>query len=198
MNKMIALLILMFCSTLLTGQTTIQLPQPTGIFQIGTYTTELQTQIKDPFSSKANNFIKIPIQFWYPSQTDTLRLLAKYSPLFRETDSILTNSFYNREFSSNLPQAPVVLICIGRGMTKHEYSIAGEELASNGYIVASFDLPYIGTTKFLDGNLIKASQQFRLPPGMLGGPYEKVDSFFVTASTLGTKYVNTVLEICQK
>lgn len=180
------------------GQTTIQLPKPTGAFEIGTFTTELQTQIKDPFSTKENTFIKVPIQFWYPADSDTLKLSAKYSPLYKETDSIVTNSFYNLKFKSSITKAPVILICIGRGMTKHEYSTIAEELASNGYIVASIDLPYIGTTKLLDGNLIKASQQFRLPPGMLGGPYEKVDSFFVNASALGTKYMTSVIDYIKR
>jgi dienelactone hydrolase len=73
-----------------------------------------------------------------------------------------------------------------------------EELASQGYIVASIDLPHIGTTKLLDGYLIKASPLFRLPSGMFDGPYEKVDSFFTNASILGTKYLKAAIEYIKK
>jgi dienelactone hydrolase len=193
MNNAKLFFIFLLCSNLTFGQNLLQLPKPTGTFEIGTFTTELQTTIKDPFSLKRNSFIKMPMQFWYPSDNDTLKLPAKYSPLFKETDSIITNSFYNIQFANVIQTAPVILICLGRGMTKHEYSIISEELASHGYIVASIDLPYIGTTKLLDGNLIKASQQFRLPSGMLAGPYEKVDSFFTNVSSLGTNYLKAAI-----
>jgi dienelactone hydrolase len=193
MNRLNILFCFLLYSAVAIGQSKTQLPIPTGSFEIGTFTTEIQTKIQDPFSIRTNSFLKLPIQFWYPAVNDTVRLSAKYSPLFKETDSVFTNSFYNRQFTNLVMKAPVVLICIGRGMTKHEYSIISEELASQGYIVASIDLPYIGTTKLLDGNLIKASQTFRLPPGMLGGPYEKVDSFFTTASALGAEYLNETI-----
>lgn len=191
MNRQKILFIFLLYSSVTVGQNKLSLPKPTGSYEVGTFTTELQTKIKDPFSS--NSFLKIPIQFWYPSDNDSTKLPAKYSPLFKETDTILTNSFYNRQFANSIQKAPVVLICLGRGMTKHEYSVISEELASQGYIVASVDLPYIGTTKLIDGNLIKSSQQFRIPPGMLGGPYEKVDSFFTSVSSLGTKYMNAAI-----
>jgi dienelactone hydrolase len=193
MKKLSILFFFLLYSQLTFGQNKVQLPKPSGAFEIGTFTTEIQTNIEDPFSLTANSFLKIPIQFWYPSDTDTLKLIAKYSPLFKETDSIITNSFYKRQFATTIQNVPVVLMCLGRGMTKHEYSGISEELASHGYMVASIDLPYIGTTKLLDGNLIKSSQQFRLPPGMFEGPYERIDSFFVKASSLGTKYMNEVI-----
>jgi dienelactone hydrolase len=86
----------------------------------------------------------------------------------------------------------VIFICTGRGMSKHEYTIIAEELASHGFTAVSVDMPYISTTRLLDGRVIKSSPLFRLPPGMLAGPYEKVDSFFTAATAAGTYFMSEV------
>lgn len=176
------------------GQSNISLPVPTGVFQIGTFTDEIQTSILDTFYNGDKKYIRLPLQCWYPAAIDTFNLSAKYSPLFPESDTIKTNSFYNKKITTALEKLPVIFFCIGRGMTKHEYTTAAEELASNGYVVVSFDMPYIGTTTLLDGRVIKASSRFKLPPGMITGPYEKVDSFFERASSLGASYVSSIID----
>jgi hypothetical protein len=63
-------------------------------------------------------------------------------------------------------------------MSKHDYTIIAEELASNGFVVVSIDFPHIGFVKYSNGVTLAPAAEFKMPPGMLAGPYEKVDEFF--------------------
>jgi hypothetical protein len=61
----------------------------------------------------------------------------------------------------------------GLGTKRFLYTTIAEGLASNGFFVASIDLPEIGYLLYQDGFILKPSDEFNPPRGMMAGPYEK-------------------------
>jgi hypothetical protein len=90
-------------------------------------------------------------------------------------------------FTNELKKAHLILFCPGRGTERYLYSTLIEDLASNGFIVASVDMPEIGYVIYNDGLIIKPSPEFQPPKGMMAGPYEKVDEFFERPTEIGNQ-----------
>ncbi len=177
------------------GQTKLTLPKPSGEYFIGTNIFEWTNKsVKDTSTTLSNTYRVIGVQIWYPAQNVNELQKSHYSPLYREGDSTITNSFLNAEFAEKIEKVPVIIICPGRGMRKHDYTIISEDLASNGFVVVSIDMPHLGFVKYNNGLVVKPSKQFRLPPDMLAGPYEKVDSFYKNAANIGNSDVQFVIK----
>jgi dienelactone hydrolase len=195
-NTIIFLLLFLFTANSLRSQvkSAVTLPAPTGKYAVGTTVFQwLNYSLKDTFTIYPNDYREVAVQLWYPALKTDGAVKAAYAPLYAGADSVTTNSWLLADFAADIAKAPLVIFCPGRGVSKHEYTIMAEELASKGFAVASIDMPYIGATVLLDGRYIKPAPQFRIPGAMLSGPYEKVDSFFQQANLIGAADVTLVI-----
>ena len=167
---------------------TIQLIEPTGKYTVGTSVYEWidesrEMKIRSDFSQKR----AIVTQFWYPAKPDSTLTKAPYSSLSKDYQKTLTNSYLRAAIAEEIDKAPLIIIVPGRGTERFLYTTIAEELASQGFVVASVDMPEIGYVLYQDGMLIKPSSKFKPPGGMMGGPYELVDKFFEEPTELGFK-----------
>ena len=179
---------LVMCESGFAQGSKVQLPKPTGTYAVGVNVFQwVNYAEKDTFTRYSNDYREVAVQVYYPAQAgnESLSVKSRYAPLFKGADSVETNARLLIDVAATNRPFPVILVCPGRGVAKHEYSIMAEELASHGYIVASIDMPYLGDVRYLDGRVIPPHPQFRVPPAYFSGPYRRVDSFFVQASKIG-------------
>lgn len=127
----------------------------------------------------------IIIHIWYPAEIDKNSIPAPYSALSKDYQSVTTNSFLRPTLTKKLSSSSLIFISPGRGTERFLYSALAEDLASHGFKVASVNMPEIGYTIYKDALIIKPSPYFQTPPGMMAGPYEKVDSFFEKPTEIG-------------
>lgn len=175
------------------------IPKLTGPHAVGTLGYEwidMNRQVTYPSGITGNRIIGV--QFWYPAQTSEGAKLSPYHTYSTDYRHVKTNSYVRAPFSSSVNKAPLIIICPGRGVERFGYTALAEELASQGYIVASIDMPELGYVYYQDGFVFKPSDQFRTPRGLMAGPYEKVDEFFEPANQLGTVDVLFVLQAIEK
>ncbi len=133
----------------------LKLPQPTGVYSVGTKAIE----VLDPARTmlRGNNSRRFMIQAFYPSKEH--KGVYPYMPetiddgLVQGT-KVLTWSKPNAEFLRT-QKFPVIIFVPGRGGMRQQYTILCEELASQGYVVLSIDIPYAASfVKFPDGTKI--------------------------------------------
>jgi dienelactone hydrolase len=88
---------------------------------------------------------------------------------------------------------PVVVICPGRGTSRHYYTSVAEDLASHGYAVVGIDSPHSGLVVYPGGRYVAPNPKYKPSTELMSGPYEKVDEFFSEAADLGRLDVAFVL-----
>ncbi|MCU0428196.1 MAG: hypothetical protein MUF71_21495, partial [Candidatus Kapabacteria bacterium] len=114
------------------AQDTTLLPAPTGRFAVGMLVREWEhTDEPDTFTPQAQDWRTISVQIRYPADASGMNTAlhrASYAPLFPEKRHIITHTRLNMPFAKEVAQAPVVVICPGRGVSKHEYTIIAEDL----------------------------------------------------------------------
>lgn len=165
---------------------TIELLKPTGNHSVSTVTYEWVDASRE-MQIRPKDFKKRSIitQFWYPSEVDANSIKAPYNALSSDYRNTRTNSYLRKPFAKDIATTPLIIIVPGRGTERFLYTTIAEELASNGFIVASVDLPEIGYVLYQDGFILKPSAEFKTPRGMMAGPYEKVDAFFEKPTEMG-------------
>ena len=198
------LIILLFCfSNSITGQQdSIQLIKPTGEYDVGTITYEWTDNTRNfEYTSHKGDKRTIIVQIWYPSMIDSTAIRAPYSSLSKDYRKVITNSYLRPTFNKSLKKSNLIFISPGRGTERFLYTTIIEELVSNGYVVASVDMPEIGYVIYKDGFIINPSLKFKPPQGMMGGPYGKVDEFFEEPTKLGCQDLefayNKIIELCK-
>ena len=134
-------------------------PQPSGESQIGTKSIELiDLDRLEWFTEDPNDFRKIMIQVWYPTQdyqgekelyidygdirVEALAEKFDYSPkLFKKLISIRTNSI--SEATPNKGELyPIIIFSHGLGGNRTQNTIMIEELTSHGYVVVGIEHAY--------------------------------------------------------
>ena len=146
------------------GLAPISLPDPTGPSPVGTDTVVA--------SDAARADRRIPVQLWYPADTDsdaaaapapyalpaTVAFVADLLAIPEEDVAALgTNAALAPEVAIGDGPLPVVLFSPGYGVTRPFYSGLGAELASHGYVVAVLDHPGDGNlVEFPDGTTVAA------------------------------------------
>lgn len=177
----------MLCAAIGFGQAdTLQLLQPTGAYPVGTMVYEwTDTSREIQLNTHSGDKRTLVVQLWYPAETDSTSTRTPYAPLYDSYPNVQTNSYLRPSFAQGAENSDLIFIAPGRGTQRFAYSTIAEELASNGYIVAAVDMPEIGYVRYTDGLAIRASEKFRPPRGMMGGPYEKVDQFFEAPVQIG-------------
>ena len=160
--------------------------KPTGKYQVGTMIYEwIDSTRLSCYSPHQNEKRTLVVQVWYPAKVDENTPAAPYAINSSVYKKVISHSYLRASFTDQLEKAKLILISPGRGTERFLYTTIIEELASQGYFVASVDMPGIGYTSYHDGFIIKPSSAFSPPSGMMAGPYEKVDEFFEQPTEIG-------------
>lgn len=155
------------------------LPAPTGDRAVGTVVCHwLDGERPLQYSPFAGDRRPVVAQLWYPADAEAAgapgaRLRAAFAP--------------------GLGRCPLVLICPGRGLGRGAYSTIAADLASHGFVAAVIDMPGIGRVTLPDGFEIGPDPAFRPPPGLMAGPYERVDEFFAPPTAIGCQDLELAL-----
>ena len=165
---------------------TVQLIKPTGKYLVATsiyeWTDESrEMKIRPDFSQQR----VLVTQIWYPAKPDSSLTKAPYSSLSKDYQKTVCNSYLRTSITEEIDEIPLIIIVPGRGTERFLYTTIAEELASQGFAVASIDMPEIGYVIFQDGFTLYPSDEFKTPSGMMAGPYELVDAFFERPTEIG-------------
>lgn len=177
-------------------------PRTTGPFAVGrtTYVWSVAAET-DPFAPKPGTRRELVAWIWYPAAPrQTSQSLEDYMPapvrvaverqwgitrfFSRDLSRIRVNSIRSAVVSSHQGAWPVVLMAGGLGFT-----ILAEDLASHGYVVVSFDVPYRSSlVVFPDGRIIQESPQDN--PEFFSGPeLETVTARLAQAASADMSFV---------
>lgn len=162
----------------------IKLPKPTGSFAVGTVIYNWTDSSRDDIvSENPNDKRQLIVQIWYPAESRKDAALAPYMPemsvlrtAFKQGAVQLQQIGTNSALKPNLPQTknkyPVIIFSEGTGTPRSWYSSLMEELASQGYVVAAIDHPYMGLVA-VNGKVVKPFAGWTEPPP--GGLANKTD-----------------------
>jgi len=161
----------------------LRLPAPSGPHRVGTevFALELQGRADPADASRPRQLL---VQLWYPAEPSSAQELAPYLyevELFEalehehyldlDTDTLgawadlSTHAHLGAALlGSATPAAeatadlPLVLFSPGLGMARCSYTTLVEALASNGFVVAAIDHPYLGLCALADGRVLTTDQ----------------------------------------
>lgn len=159
------------------AQSSVLLPQPTGIYQVGRSVTKLTDHSRQEIFAPKPKPVQLMISVFYPviSQHDTAPepyfplKTAKYeeSEFAHEKVKVPQHAFERLALNiasqgtdQNLPQDPaLVLFLPAEDTTRLFYSQIASTVASNGYIVVTIDPPYdVDVVEYPDGSLTLLNQ----------------------------------------
>jgi dienelactone hydrolase len=165
---------------------TVQLIKLTGKNLVGTSVYEWTDESREmKIRPDLSQQRVIVTQFWYPAKPDSSLTKAPYSALSKDYQKTFGNSYLRASITEEIDEIPLIIIVPGRGTERFLYTTIAEELASQGFVVASVDMPEIGYVIFQDGFTLYPSDDFKTPSGMMTGPYELVDAFFERPTEIG-------------
>lgn len=135
------------------SESRIELPQPTGQFQIGRRTVYVR-----------NGARPVRVDIWYPAEAGGTGggtylpdfvvldrdaemagvIRGHFGPLYRilTTDHLRSNAWDNARLHRHGGPYPLVLFLPGLGGSPYEYSIQIEDVVSHGYVVAALEPVY--------------------------------------------------------
>jgi predicted dienelactone hydrolase len=133
------------------------------------------------------------VQLWYPRAGIERPEVAPYMPLFGWHANVRGHSVADAPVAKTVEAMPIIVVCPGRGTSRHYYTTIAEDLASHGYAVIAIDSPHSGLVVCPDGRFVPANPRYKPSAELMSGPYEKVDEFFSEAAALGAQDVAFVL-----
>jgi dienelactone hydrolase len=141
-----------------------RLPRPTGPYAVGTTILYFKdsSRIEDAAPSGGSPR-ELMVQLWYPAQPSHNRFARYREPrethLISSYQSVLpTNSRLDAPLAAASSPFPVILFNHSWAGRRTNYTYLTEELASQGYIVASIDHTYnAGLVAFPDGRVIRGT-----------------------------------------
>lgn len=164
----------------------IELPKPTGNFAVGTVIYNWTDVTRDDIVTEAaDDKRRIIVQIWYPSKIEQGAQRAPYMPelsilrsAFKQgadhLENTRTNAFLQTKLSNAHHKYPVIIFSHGMGVPRSWYTMLMEELASQGYIVAGIDHPYMGLVA-MNGKIVGPYPRWtEPPPGGLGNATDEV------------------------
>jgi dienelactone hydrolase len=110
-------------------------------------------------------------------------------PLYGWHQDVRGHSVADAPVAKTAQAMPVIVICPGRGTSRHYYTTIAEDLASHGYAVIGIDSPHSGLVVYPDGRYVAPNPKYKPSAELMSGPYEKVDEFFSEAAILGAQDV---------
>jgi hypothetical protein len=172
----------------------IELPKPSGAYPVGTVIYNWTDVARDDVVSEASDDKRqLLVQIWYPAEAGQGLQTAPYMPEMavlrsaftqgaEQLESIRTNSLLQAKLSRARSKYPVIVFSHGMGMPRSFYTSMMEELASQGYVVAGIDHPYMGLVA-LNGRVVKPFPGWTQPPpgGLANKSDEERDQFWRTS-----------------
>ena len=159
------------------GETTPQIPQPSGPFGIGRVGFDW-TDGSRPDEYHAKRHRELMVYLWYPT-AKSAAAKGVYYPGARQLDAdaevhqfmigdvaaawaqivsgqITSHAIENAPIETHQKPFPVVIFSHGLGGTGFEYTILIEDLVSHGYVVASIEHTHAaGAVRFADGRIAR-------------------------------------------
>ncbi len=189
-NVPVLLFLICYSSSLLTQVDRIP---PTGLYRPGYSLVEWTDSSRTQFKSTRKMPRTLVVHIHYPAEQQ--KDVSSKGPTSVYLEKHLNSkSALQLDLHPSIINMPVVLFSPGRGTPGNQYTSLARELASHGYFVVTVDMPEIGMVVYSDGTTIHPTDSFRPPPGMMSGPYEKVDSFFIEPTDIGTQDLRFVLQ----
>lgn len=160
-----------------TSKSRVVLPAPTGHFEVGLSITELVDNSKtQPFAPTVQPR-RLMVSIFYPVTPHHELCLGEYMPpetaIYEDVEQLsLTgldspNGTFEKlvyHVSSDVPaqhnahrehEFPLVLFQPAEGTTRHFYNLIASTIASNGFIIASIDIPYdVDLVEYPDGSIV--------------------------------------------
>lgn len=167
----------------------VSLPAPGGEYGVGKHYFEWAYNYT-ALNSKETIARNLPVTIFYPSANS---LNKSEFQILNGQLQIQTSAITGAAVHQGSETYPLILFIPGRGTHSSFYTVLAEGLASSGFVVIITDLPLIGYARYADGSNIPASKDYKPPPGMMGGPYEKVDAFFEIPTAMGVSDLEFVL-----
>ncbi|AUD63745.1 hypothetical protein BK010_09130 [Tenericutes bacterium MO-XQ] len=181
----------------------VNIPEPSGTYQIGTYVETVDDMSRDEDYGDGTGYRAFTYQMWYPvddiGDTEIMPWLSGGKNIARglsksvglpsfildQTQYIDSNSYQIKAISDDQDAYPVVIISHGWGGFMNLHNDLAEELASRGYIVISIDHTYGSVATSIDGNFIYQDKD-ALPSR------NETDDFLVYANQLVYTYAGDV------
>jgi predicted dienelactone hydrolase len=173
------------CSNpLLINNEGIELPKPAGAYAVGTVIYNWTDVNRDDLVSEApDDKRQLIVQIWYPAEAEGGMQKAPYMPELavlrsafkqgaEQLERIRTNSLLQAKLSRARSKYPAVVFSHGMGTPRSFYTSMMEELASQGYVVAGIDHPYMGLVA-INGHVVRPYARWTEPPP--GGLANKSD-----------------------
>ena len=185
------------------------LPAPTGIYPVGTVTYDwTDTSRTDPFSPHRKR--ELMVQVWYPSSDDVSAPLAPYATkatfdalalelhippfLLEYLTLVKTHARVQAPLASRERNYPLLLFSSGLESFRTQSTFLMEQLASQGYIVASVDYPSeSAAVVFANGRIALPKIQV---PGGISAAEDRYKAQLVTIRVADTRFVvDTFLQL---
>lgn len=149
-------------------ETVLPLPAPTGVAALGTTVVYLTDSTRRDSVFTAGR--PVTVQLWYPAARaagprapylfepglGALLLRIDYygidSSALRSWATMRTHARVDAPAES--ARHPLVVVSVGQGVIRANYTSIAEELASHGYVVAIVDSPWQGTMLLPDGRMV--------------------------------------------
>lgn len=141
-----------------------RLPEPQGIYAVGTETFQLTDPDRlETYTTDPDDHRTVMVTIWYPAEKPAGQMPApllpsgeRFSEAFSDAlglpgfalhylKDIRGNSYEQAEMAESESPYPIVFISHGLGTTRMLHTSQAENLASHGYVVAAIDHTY-GTT----------------------------------------------------
>ena len=170
------------------------LPPPTGTYSVGTVVYQWTDEKRvDIVSGNPADKRQMIVQIWYPASVKPGATRAPYMPEIDvlgaaftlgvdQLKSIVTNSYLGAPILVGKKRFPVVVFSQGMGTPRSWYTMLMEQLASNGYVVAAIDHPYMGLVA-INGKIVRPYKGWTEPPpgGLANATDEERDKYWRTS-----------------
>ncbi len=158
-------------------RTRIQLPKPSGQFQVGRVSFDWTDEKRiDALAPGKGTKRELTVWIWYPASLAKSSVPAEYLPanwrnaltehlpagmrsMYPDLALVRGHSFERADLAKGNRRFPVIIVKPGIGTLALEYSALCEDLASHGYVVAASDSPFNTTVVvYSDGRIVAARQ----------------------------------------
>lgn len=138
-----------------TGNARISLPAPTGSLAVGRESFHwIDYTRKESLTDAADDDRELMVHIWYPAEPASGMITSAYIPdlellkgglddsQYAILSKVQTHTFAQAKLPIGSSRYPVLIFSHGNQMSSFLYTAIIEDLASNGFIVASIDHPY--------------------------------------------------------
>jgi len=191
----------------------VTLPRPTGSFSVGRTIRDWTDSVElDGLAPIPRTKRELLVWIWYPSARGQSVVADDYLPvelrpvpdtagraniwtlLTRDPANVRGHSARDPEVSPQQRSYPVVIMRAGASAPVLNYSTLAEDLASHGYIVVGFDIPYrTGRVIFPDGRVIHRAEQNN-PERCVGPDRTRMEQCAVRVLTAWTRDIAFALD----